>query len=143
MEQSDEILTQIQQRISLKLSIKEKAAVCLDSATFDRCDGSIKKNTSFIKKLKQGVTVTNLVLLKKELMALKQEKYLEEVALSISEAQYKSLGDVLAAVEICALLDHRYPGFVTMLLPLVVKSIKTSSVSVLVSGGEKEEGARL
>ena len=107
-----DILVQIESRIALRKAVIQNQEQRAKPSEFLKCDGSIKKNTSFIKKIKLGITAPSLEALKKEILSLKQEKYLEEIAISVAEATYKSAGDVLAAVEICTLLDHRYADFV-------------------------------
>lgn len=107
-----DILVQIESRIALKNTVLANEIARAKPSEFAKCDGSIKKNTSFIKKIKLGITAANAESLKKEILSLKQEKYLEEIAISVAEATYKSAGDVLAAVDICTLLDHRYSDFV-------------------------------
>ena len=98
------------------------------------------EETSFIKKLKAGINASQFELLKRELLSLKLEKYLEEIALSIAEGIHKTSADILATVEICLLLDHRFESFMRMLLPNLVKTLKSlSSVSI----GEKEDPQRL
>ena len=109
-------------------------------------DGSIKKNTAFVKKLKAQITTDNLPSLLKELNSLKLEKYLSELIVSISECRLKSTGDAIAAAEICLNLDKRFPGFSEELLEALLKLvIPPPTYSNTLSGEqiEKEEATRL
>ncbi|EGF76682.1 hypothetical protein BATDEDRAFT_14596, partial [Batrachochytrium dendrobatidis JAM81] len=108
-------------------------------------DGSIKKNTSLIKKLKSGITSTQFAAIKKDVLSLKLEKYIEEVALSISEAIYKTSSDIWAAVEISSLIHQRYAAFSPLLLANTLKHFgpPPSFVGVATEQRERDETVRV
>jgi regulator of nonsense transcripts 2 len=108
-----------------------------DPANWSKLDGSIKKNTSFIKKLKAGITASQLESLKADVVTLKLEKYIEEVATSIAEATYKSVADVCAAVQIISLIHQRWQF--SAFLPLLFKQIQNPSSEAK----EKDESIRV
>jgi regulator of nonsense transcripts 2 len=104
-------------------------------------DGSIKKNTSFVKKIKGGITNSNIESLKKDLSSLKVEKYLEEIAVSIGEGTYKTTSDLWAAVELSSLLHCLFPDFKKLLVDVVMKSFSGLLNASTTEG--KEESQRL
>lgn len=108
-------------------------------------DGSIKKNTSFIKKLKAGITSASVETLSKELCGLKLEKYIEEIADAIALAQYKQTQDVMAAVRICSILHQRNPGFTEMFMPLLMRQFELAPApsAIISEQKEREEFARI
>ncbi|KAI8900244.1 armadillo-type protein [Globomyces pollinis-pini] len=114
-----------------------------DPSTLSNLDGSIKKNTGFIKKIKAGITAVQANSLKKDLLSLKLEKYLEEVASSIAEGTYKTSADVWTAVEICSMLHYRFENFMDLLKPHLLKSISTLANGINMEGKEKEEQLRI
>lgn len=65
-------------------------------------DSSLKRNSSLIKKLKQGAIAEHKESLLREISALNLEKYLDEVLQAISEMLLKSatLKDRLACAEV-------------------------------------------
>ncbi len=82
-------------------------------------DSSIKRNTSFVKKLKT-LSEDQKDSLTQELNQLNLSKYISEAVTSIVEAKLKP-SDINAAVTICSLLHQRYPDFSGLLIPSLVK----------------------
>ena len=111
-----------------------------DSSQLSGLDGSIKKNTSFIKKLKMGVTAAQAQALQRDALCLKLDKYMEEVAASIADALYKTGADVLACVELCSLVNQRYPVFQDLLFPLIMKQIPSTVTPI---PNDREEALRI
>ena len=130
----EDFQAQIKQRIDLK---KSQQSLSLNN---DKLDGSIKKNTSFIKKLKVGITFSQLEQLKSELKLLKVDKYLEEIVGSIADNIYKTSSDVWAAVELSFILYTRFNQVQQMLVQTLLKSFGTMLKSL---EKEKEEQARI
>eukprot|EP00842_Homolaphlyctis_polyrhiza_P002048 jgi/Hompol1/2844/HPOL_003035-RA len=95
-----------------------------DTTLPSNLDGSIKKNTSLIKRLKAGVTVPL-----NDVLALKLDKYIDEVAVSITEPIYKTSSDISQISLVCSLIHRRYPGFSPMLLTELRKSISPPPVT--------------
>ncbi len=114
-----------------------------DSSELAKLDGSIKKNTSFIKKLKQ-FSADQLESLKKEFLSLKMEKYLAEVAGALSSCRFKTVADADAAVYLTSLIHQRYSGFLKPLVELVVKQVGPPPPSYgSIDTKEKEEPGRV
>ncbi|TPX30482.1 hypothetical protein SmJEL517_g05965 [Synchytrium microbalum] len=117
-----------------------------DPSTFANLDGSIKKNTAFIKKLKTSLVADQLDALIKDITSLKLEKYISEIATAIAaEARFKTAADVLAAVEICSLLHQRFKDFTPELVPSLVKQIgpPPSTANLSPEQKEREESGRV
>lgn len=76
---------------------------------FTRLDSSLKKNTAFVKKLKQ-FTASQLESLLKDMTSLNLTKYVSEVSSALSEAKLK-LTDVSAAILLCNQLHRIYADF--------------------------------
>ncbi|KAJ3097179.1 hypothetical protein HDU97_005098 [Phlyctochytrium planicorne] len=107
-------------------------------------DGSIKKNTSFIRKLKTSLTAENLQSLQKEMMTLKLEKYLSELVVALAEVRFAKNTDIWAAVEICSVLHQRFPEFSQLLIPTIAKGFTAPQPSTNpgTEQAEKEENQR-
>ncbi|KAK3800761.1 hypothetical protein RRG08_003165 [Elysia crispata] len=85
-----------------------------DESFFSKLDSSLKKNTAFIKKLK-NLTDAQKDSLSKELLGLNLTKYIGEVAGAIMDAKLK-MSDVPCALHICSILHQRYAEFSQALL---------------------------
>ncbi|KAJ3274845.1 hypothetical protein HDV01_002049 [Terramyces sp. JEL0728] len=140
---TDDALDQINIRLKFRQENISAKSVRADPSTFARLDGSIKKNTSFIKKIKAGMTAAQLSSLKKDLLSLKMEKYLEEIVASIADSTFKSSSDVLAAVEICTMMNYRFHEFGKLLLSNLLKFVGSSFSGINGDGKEKEEQQRV
>ncbi|XP_069942909.1 regulator of nonsense transcripts 2 isoform X2 [Cherax quadricarinatus] len=77
-------------------------------------DSSLKKNTAFIKKLK-NLTESQHDSLIRDLQSLNLTKYVSEVAQAVVEAKLK-MSDINTAVHLCSLLHQRYHDFASTLL---------------------------
>ncbi|KAG4098015.1 ARM repeat-containing protein [Neocallimastix lanati (nom. inval.)] len=112
----------------------------------EKLDASIKKNTSFVKKLKVSLTSEKKNELLKDIKSLKLEKYIAEVVSAIAEAKLKNQADIAAAVEICSLLHQRFTDFSKLLQDALLKQLNPGSYSSNNISGEqkeKEDSARL
>ncbi|XP_055529686.1 regulator of nonsense transcripts 2 [Wyeomyia smithii] len=78
---------------------------------FSKCDSSLKKNTAFVKKLKQ-FTASQLDGLLKDMAGLNLTKYISEVSAAIVEAKLK-MSDVSPALLLCSKLHQTYADFST------------------------------
>lgn len=76
---------------------------------FTKLDSSLKKNTAFVKKVKQ-FTSTQLDSLLKDISGLNLTKYISEISLAIAEAKLK-VSDIPAAITLCSKLHQTYPEF--------------------------------
>ncbi|KAI9003373.1 armadillo-type protein [Hyaloraphidium curvatum] len=118
-----------------------------DLSSLKNLDASLKRNTSFIKKLKASITPESLPSLLAEVAALKLEKYLSEVIGSIVECRLRNGAEVFAAVEVCSALHQRYSDFAAPLVASLLKLLGPPPVhqisSVPLEQREKEDAARI
>ncbi|CAG2105924.1 unnamed protein product, partial [Medioppia subpectinata] len=85
-----------------------------EESFFARLDSSIKKNSTFVKKLK-NMTDAQKESIFKDMNGLNLTKYISEVANAVVEAKIK-LTEIPMAVKICSALHQRYPDFSAQLL---------------------------
>ena len=76
---------------------------------FSKLDSSLKKNTAFVKKLKQ-FTANQLDALLKDMSGLNLTKYISEICAALVEAKLK-LTDVSSALILCSQLHALYAEF--------------------------------
>lgn len=98
-------------KIEAKAKCREANLNCIrpGDAFFTKLDSNLKKNTAFVKKLKQ-FTAGQLDALLKDMATLNLTKYISEISLALSEAKIK-LTDVSAAVTFCSQLHQVYADF--------------------------------
>ncbi|KAI9328498.1 armadillo-type protein [Obelidium mucronatum] len=127
--------------------LKEKNAnpVRPTSDEVKKLDGSLKKTSGFKSKIKANLTAENVESLKKEILGLKLEKYLEEIVTCIIESKFAKPSDIWAAVEVCSLLHQRFSEFADLMVPAVAKLIVGVSANKDVSAEQKdrEETSRI
>ncbi|XP_059153524.1 regulator of nonsense transcripts 2-like isoform X2 [Physella acuta] len=92
-----------------------------DESFFTKLDSSLKKNTAFIRKLR-NMTESQKDSLSKEFLGLNLTKYIEEVAGAIIDAKLK-MTDVPCAIYICGLLHQRYADFSHSLIDVFNKNL--------------------
>lgn len=114
----------------------------------EKLDASLKKNTSFVKKLKVSLTSEKKNELIRDIKSLKLEKYIAEVVVSISEAKLKNTSDINTAVEICSLLHQRFADFSPLLQDALMKQLTPPPPTPANSSSnneqkEKEDNARI
>ncbi|XP_021341258.1 regulator of nonsense transcripts 2-like isoform X2 [Mizuhopecten yessoensis] len=90
-----------------------------DESFFTKLDSNLKKNTAFVKKLK-NLTESQKESLTKEFNGLNLSKYVGEVAASITEAKLK-MSDISCAVHISSIMFQRYYEFPAALLENIQK----------------------
>jgi len=136
------------------MNAKRKELRALNEAAWDKridlskekLDSSIKKNTSFVKKLKVSLTSEKKNELLKDIKSLKLEKYIAEVVSAIAEAKLKNQADIAAAVEICSLLHQRFADFSPLLQDALLKQLAPgtySSNNLTSELKEKEDNTRI
>ncbi|XP_064084936.1 regulator of nonsense transcripts 2-like [Macrobrachium nipponense] len=106
-----------EERLSKKAELRQQnLAAAKDRPELNTAmlDSSLKKNTAFIKKLK-NLTENQHDSLIKDLQSLNLTKYVSEVAQAVVEAKLK-MSDIATAVHICSLLHQRYHDFAPTLL---------------------------
>jgi regulator of nonsense transcripts 2 len=118
-----------------------------DAAAMKTLDGAIKKNTSFIKKLKT-FSAENVEQIKRELVGLKLEKYLSEVATAIvAEGRARNSADIWAYVQVSSLLCQRFKEFPEILVEgfrgMIEPPPTYQGTNVSAEQKEKEESARI
>lgn len=80
---------------------------------FSKLDSSLKRNTTFVKKLK-NFSAAQLDVLSKDMATLNLTKYVSEVASALVDAKLK-MTDVPAALKACSFLHQTYSEFSTHL----------------------------
>lgn len=76
---------------------------------FSKLDSSLKKNTTFVKKIK-NFTGTQIETYTKDMAGLNLSKYISEIAAAIVDAKLK-MSDVGPAVKLCSTLHQTYADF--------------------------------
>ncbi|XP_033641812.1 regulator of nonsense transcripts 2-like [Asterias rubens] len=111
--QAFEIAAEAVQRKEAKLRLRAKnlaaAAERPDESFFMKLDSSMKKNSTFVRKLKT-LTEQQRDSLTAEFNSLNLTKYVGEVATAIVESKFK-MADISCAVHICSLVHQRYAEF--------------------------------
>lgn len=79
--------------------------------SFSKLDSSLKRNTTFVKKLKNFST-TQLDTVLKDMANLNLTKYISEVATALVDAKIK-MTDVTPAIRVCSFLHQTYAEFST------------------------------
>lgn len=110
-------IQETEERLNKKAALRtQNLAVAKDRPELNTAmlDSSLKKNTAFIKKLK-NLTESQHDSLVRDLQSLNLTKYVSEVAQAVVEAKLK-MSDINTAVHICSLLHQRYHDFAPTLL---------------------------
>ncbi|XP_041348866.1 regulator of nonsense transcripts 2-like isoform X2 [Gigantopelta aegis] len=94
-----------------------------DDAFFSKLDSSLKKNTAFVKKLR-NLTESQKQSLIKDFEGLNLSKYTGEAASGIAEAKLK-MSDIHCAVQLSSLIHQRYSDFQQLLLDNFQKILLT------------------
>lgn len=98
-------------RIASKATLRNENLNCqrIPESHFSKLDSSLKKNTAYVKKLKQ-FTTAQLDGLIKEMNSLNLTKYTSEVSTSITEAKIK-MTDIQAMLILSSKLHQTYADF--------------------------------
>lgn len=107
----DSYIAELKGKIEQKIKLRNENLNCTRPGEeyFFKLDSSLKKNTTFVKKLKQ-FTTAQLDSLLKDMSTLNLTKYISEVSSALSEAKLK-LTDVNAAITLCTELHRVYADF--------------------------------
>lgn len=107
----DAYTSDLKAKIELKSRMRSENLNCVRPGDeyFSKLDSSLKKNTAFVKKIKQ-FTAPQLDSLLKDMSTLNLTKYISEVSSGLSEAKIK-LTDVNAAVIFCSEMHKVYAEF--------------------------------
>lgn len=116
--QLDQYIVELNERFLSKAELRATnqrlASDRPEEGFFTKLDSSLKKNTAFVKRLR-NMTEAQRESLLKDMTGLNLTKYISEVAAAIVEAKLK-MSDVATAVQICSLLHQRYAEFGLQLL---------------------------
>lgn len=106
-------VSNLEMRIKQKSELRNQNLNCVRPPDnyFSKLDSGLKKNTTFVKKLK-SFSATQVEALLKDLGALNLTKYISEVAAAIAEAKLK-MSDISAAINLCSVLHKTYSEFAT------------------------------
>jgi len=112
------------ERVNARKAMREKNIAALDhrpeESFFKGLDSSMKKNTSFVKKLK-NISEQQRESLIQEFNGLNLTKFIQEAVNSIVEAKVK-VADVGCVAHLCSLFHQRYVEFTPLLKTLMEKS---------------------
>ncbi|XP_037936989.1 regulator of nonsense transcripts 2-like isoform X1 [Teleopsis dalmanni] len=113
-EELDELknfISELQTKIASKTKLRTENYDCDRPAEshFAKLDSSLKKNTAFVKKLRQ-FTAAQLDQLLKDMTSLNLSKYITEICSAVCDAKIK-MTDVPAAVILCSKLNQIYSDF--------------------------------
>lgn len=110
--------SEVQQYIEeMRVKIQQKEHLRYENTTvkypqeeyFTKLDSTLKKNTAFVKKVRQ-FTASQLDTLLNDLSGLNLTKYISEISFALSETKIK-LSDIPAAVTLCTKIHQIYPEF--------------------------------
>lgn len=106
-----EYITNLEARIKQKTELRNQNLNCVRPPDnhFSKLDSGLKKNTTFVKKLK-SFSATQMDALLKDFSTLNLTKYISEVAAAIAEAKLK-MSDIPAAINLCSALHRTYADF--------------------------------
>lgn len=112
-EELQAFVTDLQTKIESKTNLRRENINCVRPTEnhFTKLDSSLKKNTAFVKKLKQFTSVQLDVLIK-DANSLNLNKYISEICQSLVEAKLK-LTDVAPVITLCSKLHQTYADFST------------------------------
>lgn len=104
-------IDELQTKIDTKAKLRAENTTCVrpTESHFTRLDSSLKKNTAFVKKLKQ-FTAAQLDTLLNDMALLNLTKYISEISTSLVEAKLK-MTDISAALTLCSRLHQLYADF--------------------------------
>jgi regulator of nonsense transcripts 2 len=106
-----EYINNLENRIKQKTEMRQQNLNCVRPPEnhFSKLDSGLKKNTTFVKKLKT-FSATQMDALLKDFSSLNLTKYISEVAAAIAEAKLK-MSDIPAAINLCSSLHRTYSDF--------------------------------
>ncbi|XP_053948578.1 regulator of nonsense transcripts 2 [Anastrepha ludens] len=110
-EELNNFVMELQAKIKAKAQLRAENLNCEHPGDgfFAKLDSSLKRNTAFVKKLKQ-FTAAQLEALLKDMSGLNLSKYISEICSALSEAKLK-MTDVPAVVTLCSRLHQTYADF--------------------------------
>lgn len=104
--------------MSFKSQLRSKIQTAIqnrpEESYFSKLDSNIKKNTAFVRKLKNYTEAQKESILK-DINSLNLTKYISEVANGIVEAKLK-MTDITSIIQVCVILHEKYSDFSSQLL---------------------------
>lgn len=104
---------EVQERLNFKKELRtanQNAPTTRPSDShFSKLDSSLKKNTAFVKKIK-NFSSSQVDTYLKDMSTLNLSKYISEIAAAIVDSKLK-MTDVPAAVKLCSILHQTYAEF--------------------------------
>ncbi|VDO03892.1 unnamed protein product [Rodentolepis nana] len=133
----DDFMKETSEKINLKSELLRENKVARnnwpDDSFFSKKDSTLKKNTAFVKKIRNFVESSRDSLLK-DFDGLNLSKYVAEVATAITEPKLK-LSDIQFMLRLCSLMFRRYSEFEILLFEawkkVFDKNRKTQNLSKL------------
>lgn len=116
-EEDKQYLTEYVRETEQRLATKEEIRTANmnptrpSDASFSKLDSSLKRNTTFVKKLR-NFSVTQLDTVLKDMANLNLTKYVSEVATALVDAKIK-MTDVAPVIRVCSFLHQTYAEFST------------------------------
>lgn len=108
-------IQEVEERIAFKSELRtaNQNPQRPSESSFSKLDSSLKKNTTFVKKIKNfsGPQLDSYL---KDMSGLNLSKYMSEIAAAIVEAKLK-MTDVAAAIKLCSVLHQTYSDFSQLL----------------------------
>lgn len=99
----------LQQKLEMRTANQGAQNTRPNEAYFSKLDSNLKKNTTFVKKIK-NFSSTQLDSYLKDMSGLNLTKYISEIAAAIVDAKLK-MTDVAAALKMCSILHQTYAEF--------------------------------
>lgn len=106
-----EYVSNLEIRLKQKAELRAQNLSCVRPPEnhFSKLESGLKKNTTFVKKLKT-FSASQIDTLLKDFSTLNLTKYISEVASAIAEAKLK-MSDIAAAIKLCSALHGTYSEF--------------------------------
>ena len=115
--QALELMKEVEEKNKQKIEFRKKNLAALnnrpDESFFRKLDSSLKKNTTFVKKLGK-LTEQQRTQFSNEFKGLNLTRYIQEIATNLFHSKIK-MCDIPCAVHICSLMHQRYGEFTPML----------------------------
>ncbi|XP_056637303.1 regulator of nonsense transcripts 2 [Diorhabda sublineata] len=106
-------IQEMQDKFETKRELRAKNANASNTrpsdSSFSKLDSSLKKNTAFVKKIK-NFSSPHVDSYLKDMSGLNLSKYISEIAAAIVDSKLK-MSDVPAAVKLCSILHQTYTEF--------------------------------
>lgn len=111
-------MAEIENHLAQKAQLRSRIHTAIlnrpEESYFFKLDSSIKKNTAFVRKLKNFTEAQKESILK-DINTLNLTKYISEVANAVVEAKLK-MTDISSILQVCVILHEKYVDFAPQLL---------------------------